>query len=838
MANESSPAQDVAGAPPTITVGTPPSADAEKREPVVKPAPPPPAEARPRVGSEAQGRVAEGRLIAELDEGARSFKDPTRELSPAVESLLSFEAAIVEQWRTKLQQRPFLLLTSEVEPLLYSAAHALKAVVPGWAPRELMFGTHGQLGSSLPILDSFRRPDFGGERLDAEGFLIFAFAYQSGSDVFLNDLPLSNDVVARWVHALGGSRAVVALATPQCVHAARRPRLLEMSYAVHLDFVGPCVREHRADASADLLDEVRRQCRLRLWGSNDTESFARLSSALQNGSFDAECDARRARRSLVPGASTCSPNEPLELFKLTDDTPIEAAVLFVATHFKRLRVAEFTDLVSALLEGTAEPQPASAPGPSNAVAAAPVVPPRLLRDVWMQQRKRTMERCRVRTQIGQPPTVGFEDPLLREPMRQSFATDDYPFFDDLCRRMDRAGWIFHPSESVRDDAVGLTSKRIQDDPAGYGRHCIAALQASVVERATAAGASADPWAFAAWPEVERRTTLDGLSALLTRLIEDGASAAASALLTAFLDRHRHEELLLLLPRVEPIAFTAERLAAYRRLVDEGAADVRAAAARSLRRLLSGGGARSATAFAGLRAWDDGSVAPHREVALMLLRDLMTAALSARETPVVHPIVSALVASEPADASALIAWIAKQESGDHLQDLPGLKFGVILFLAYLWILPRPRPDEALEEGSPVWMELQGEWLGDFISTASTLAPPGDATPFHDTLAAMALVDCVATMQASDASLDADSRDALVNAIRRIAAALSSARRRGMHAQWRALDHALLHGLARLTGLIPHTERATRERVRRRWTDLRSAIGALLAPSMSSADGTAR
>src|SRR5262245_1514175 len=103
MADESSPEKDRVGLPPTTTVGAPPAPQqttplAERAAPSETTPPPPPPlapEARQRFGSEARESKAAELLVADLDEGARFFKDPTRELSPVVESLLSFEAALV-----------------------------------------------------------------------------------------------------------------------------------------------------------------------------------------------------------------------------------------------------------------------------------------------------------------------------------------------------------------------------------------------------------------------------------------------------------------------------------------------------------------------------------------------------------------------------------------------------------------------------------------------------------------------------------------------------------------------------------------------------------------------
>jgi hypothetical protein len=779
-----------------------------------------------------------------LDDWARDFVDPTQRLSPRVGgTLLEFPDEVLDRWAARLRSLPLHIFCCADAVVRYATVHALRPLLPAREARQIMFGNFAVRAHQLT------RRMFGHDAFGGGGeSLVYVYADRPEADGFLEEMPNDPHYYDRWAETLLARHVVVVVTTPDRLKLTKAARLNQPVYVEAVDFIAPRLRSAFPESWRTIAADVKRQHERGLWGASDEHLVDWLSTLTAgNEAFERQYDAcRRAMEEDDSKAAlsrfTRDKGERVSVV-LTDNTPIQAAVLFTAAYFRQLPVAEFLETVVALLgERPALEQPAP-PAPPAGQEARPV-PPVLLKEQWQRGTRGFLKTCDIHTVGTQPPALDFEAPDVREAMRTRFESVDVIDYQELCERVDASGLIGHASAGIHEGAIALTAKRIIADKQGFGASCLPRLirpllplplrDTSAGDRASDGGdpIAADPFAFAHAPNADVERIVIALVSLFTRLLDEGATDTVAHLVRTMMEHHRHAELLRLLARMAHPSFTTERFAIYRRLIDEGDNDLRRIVCEMFLRTLSSGDGRAATVLKALRGWADGGAAPHHKLATQLLRDVLTGTIVSDDWSRAHPIASMLTSVPDDEARALLEWMADQSTDDLLEEFQGIPYGEILCVTYLWILPRPVPPRAFDPTSSIWPIVQLSWLTAFQHGVQLQLNGIVTEPFDETFAALALADYAMALSRKELEADDATRTARQAQIPACVLALPRQRNRAVRAQWRAMEQALGECLIQWPETSAAQDKELFHAVRNRWREMRAAIKGLLAASAPS------
>src|SRR6185312_12359265 len=151
---------------------------------------------------------------------------------------------------------------------------------------------------------------------------------------------------------------------------------------------------------SDLQRDLEKQFAKGLWGPDEEEFHQRFRTFLDCGELKSAVDLRNGYMSEADPASAFHTRQDAGSADiLRDDMPLENAVAFVATFFRRLPADDFQRVLLKLLgERTVEALPAGTHDPRQ----------RKLRELWSERRQAILKNCRLRMLGAKPPTVQFE----------------------------------------------------------------------------------------------------------------------------------------------------------------------------------------------------------------------------------------------------------------------------------------------------------------------------------------------------------------------------------------------------------------------------------------------
>lgn len=678
--------------------------------------------------------------------------NPTRRLiDPRNEGeLLQFDATTVEGWVSKLESERFIVMRCPDEFVVYSAAFAAarSPQFNSFAKLELPFGSEAKI--SDVTLDYLCHPQIGSavEIGAASGTVIVVFAYLADSDFFLQSLPTSPDRISYFHKALGSNKKILVVTTPGRLRIAQPNRSVSH---IDVDFLPSLLRKHFPDTWNVLEQDLLQQFSKGLWGpKGDIEEFYyRVQIFLKNGTLEAEVQLRNQyvnRADPATAFQTRTAGPPAEV--LRDDTPLENTVTFVATYFKRLSAADFqTVLLKLLGEQNVE---ITLPGPNP---GAEIIRPKLLRQIWTERRQTVLTSCSLRP-TGLPPVVEFNPIEIRDRLERDFESQFVFLWEDMYRGVESSGLLFDEKESVSDAVMRLTARRFKNNPDAQSDEFLARLILSAGNSAKHAEVGLERMreVFSGLNGSRRQHVMNRLGTLFNFLLEEKCDAVVDRQMKALLDAQCQGEALQLLPRLANSQYLEKKLFVLRRILNEGGESFREAGYRLLLEWALQGGWNSAALLKNVYAWCDGELSPSCHAAMQLLVHVSQWGMTPSSIGETHILASAFLAADPETRSVLIPWLLSLETGPGDWQQAEWKLGTAL-LAFLWIMPRPIPDDFLTSNHFLCACIQITWSIAFENFLQERLSDLQAQEQRDSFRALAVMDCAVALGADSATENA-------------------------------------------------------------------------------------
>jgi hypothetical protein len=426
--------------------------------------------------------------------------------------------------------------------------------------------------------------------------------------------------------------------------------------------------------------------------------------------------------------------------------PLVDAVLFVATYFAEIPVADFQDLVLCIVadeleplaknEASADASSAAKPKatestPAKATSAetgepAKVAPPPPLRRVserFRAQSQKLLKQLglRVTTEsslLAKFPSVGFVSPRQRNIVAEQFAAEHHFYYLETFAKLKAAGLLFHDSEAVVQAFVSLAAAQMVGNPQRYGFPWLQDLIVSAGPRldgvrVEVANPEQRDQALTLVKMLEEhqarhRFIYDRLYFLVREMLaHPSLRGVVHETCTRLCQLSLHEAVLDLAIRLQGVP-DFDVLVWFQRVLDEGNAALKQRAAGQLCRLASGGGvgstggATAARVLVELRKWALQGVSgrPSREAAFQIAVRIGENALAScpllenarRRSPGLLDWLEH-ASSTPEAPDAVVEWLLSPSFARHLDEDPawprlmaGMFFGWLTHAGIIQLLP--------------------------------------------------------------------------------------------------------------------------------------------------------
>jgi len=426
------------------------------------------------------------------------WKDPTQAYSPASYAYLKFSDEEIQPSIDALKENRIAVVRSLDHRVLFALEHTLAAAItasfPGISLRSIdsrytMRQLQGKnVDDPFPTIWELRD-----KRIGAGPLVIFAAAYSVQASSLLDTLPDNFAALNDLRQSLEKlDRYICVLSSPSQVKATGERKNLPI-FKPAISFVRPLLEEAGHGALAVFLSE---QYKAGLWSLEqykagswsrepgddavDEEFYDRVRRDIDNGIIDKLIEAGQKVRA-KPGkdmvASFLEAATEIRKVQRPGDWPpedrfLEQAVLFVAGFFNGVTSADFERILKQLVADDLGRHCVPARSLQRAGNATEV---HIFRDVrlsetWSLKRHALLRECglRVATPQGEPTIhcqgVGGADLVKRA------LPDRYPFaYAELWNRALTLGLLFDPSVQVSQMWRDALLKRIESDPAGFGR---------------------------------------------------------------------------------------------------------------------------------------------------------------------------------------------------------------------------------------------------------------------------------------------------------------------------------------------------------------------------------
>lgn len=751
---------------------------------------------------------------------AFSFQDPTHELSAAPPQLLMIDQKVVVELERRLSEVGMCVVTCADDGVLLSLAHSVAARYVDWEHRELVFDTEEAV-----TFQNLTRIGLGHGRKVA-----FVFATSASPAVlhFLLSVPLHDaDRQHAYKRLLRDNVRIVVLTMSPRLESARWSFPRDSRRRIEIDFVGPILRRHFPDRWEEMSAGVWAQFEHGVWGSTHEELLTNIEGHLVRGTFESEFGRQLSGERAHPRAGPpAGPN--VEEMLSGDGRPVEEAVCFVACYFKRLSVDDFRSVLETVLGERVQLQSSCDRGSGDLAS----MPPKRLIQLWEAEHRRILRDCGVTVSGSRPPTVDFAAPGHHQSIQQLFEGGLGFAFSTLCDRVEAAALAFDGRRSIGEPATLVIARRWLLDPDRYDDTFLSRFVVPAAGVAAPGDARAFAVALDLLDSARRMQVLDRLVLLLTHAIQEQCVQLAEAVVKSLLNSGRHGDALFVLSKVQHPSFLPSRLLLLRRILDEGDTLARDNAYTRLFRWTLEGDLQTLLIVEAVRSWKDGTESPHSEVADLFLVDLSEFSMFGAEAAGVHPIASAISATEsPERAALLIRHLAtlapraeNDASGPEGEDASLLR-------SFLWMLPKTKSQELSRVVGWLWSDVQFAWLASLYPRVAGTSSEQTADVSGTLFAGLVLADswCALGDGNSPPSWSPFVRSSFSLAV----AGLSREQRARLRGMWVSLESALLAclGLQYAHGSQPG-ERQFGELIRARWLRLRESLRALLQETSAS------
>jgi hypothetical protein len=337
----------------------------------------------------------------------------------------------IRLWSEELRTKEFLLLTSYDAAVLLSAAQEIAAKLKTFFAPHLFAASNPDDESIVPI-DPFL------PRRKSEPCTLVVVEAPTTLPRFVEHALRQNGRVEALRSSLrNNGRCLLVLTNDRCLGWSQDPAGMhaEVAYVpyIRVPFLPPRLRS-TFDDWAEIYEEILKQREGGLWSADDEHFYAEVRTALGGAKLLDEIKSRREGK--VATAARVRADR-----LLSPSTPLENAVLFVATFFPNIAMRTFERLLVMLLGErrhavTSMVLFVDSDGEGH---SEDVPKPRLLRELWGETYPAVLERCLLQMVRGMErddrgPTasiVDFSKPEMRGALRDSFFGAHAAIFEEL-----------------------------------------------------------------------------------------------------------------------------------------------------------------------------------------------------------------------------------------------------------------------------------------------------------------------------------------------------------------------------------------------------------------------
>jgi hypothetical protein len=299
--------------------------------------------------------------------------------------------------------------------------------------------------------------------------------------------------------------------------------------------------------------------------------------------------------------------------------------------------------------------------------------------------------------------------------------------------------------------IRLITRRVKNNLDSYGEEFLPGLILSVDGPSKHADASLERMKelLSGLSGSRRQHIISQLGTLLNFLLEENCDVVVDRGMKALMDAKCHTEALQLLPRLADSRCMEKKMFILRRLFDEGDERIRGDAYRLLFEWALQNGSNSALLLKNVNAWGDGGISQSAHTALQLLVHLCEWGITPSSVEENHPLSSTLLSADPETRSALIGWLLSLETGLGDWQKTEWKVGTAL-LAFLWIMPRPIPEDFFATHHFLCACVQITWSVAFENRLKERLTDLQAVGQRDSFRALAVIDCAVALAADTAA----------------------------------------------------------------------------------------
>jgi hypothetical protein len=593
---------------------------------------------------------------------------------------IALEPGDLSCWASQLSKERLLLLISYDSSLLFSAAQGIAAELSGYHryyQLDSLLGYRSReavtVNPSLP-------------RLDKDPAAVIVADATKEMPSFLDPWLQSPAEVKQIQQKLAANEQLLLVYTndrilgwrddPEGMQAQR-----DYVPSVRVPFVTPRIRQqcerHQRDDWQKLSEEVSDQRQTGQWPKADEEFYNEFIGYLGRDQLLQAIESRRHSRPQALAEKAAAQR------LLSPATPLENAVLFVATFFPDLPMRDFERLLLLLLEDRCQSMKSAVfvVGPDGEGRGDEVIETRPMREIWNESYPEVLKRCQLQVQSREamadlgPSTfvVDFTTPELRQELRGAFFGPHSPIFLALVRLARAVPRLFEESQEMVGAAVRLMVDTALANPGEFAGPGLGGLLPLLQSPASSGGApNSSPPAEAElllpryYPCLRAFQQKPQLRGLVIQLLQE--------LWTA----RRYGELVELAWRLRGVGeFNA--LPWFKRLFDEGDEPARIRARRKLRY-----GVRSGAAAEVIRSvfrWlpetgnaGGGSAAVAKSFFLDTCEELLFARLRPRNKALANPLLAAAQVGGDALEQIAIAWLFHPATADLLRERAEEHFG--------------------------------------------------------------------------------------------------------------------------------------------------------------------
>jgi hypothetical protein len=505
------PPPNPSAAPPDPVIPPPDNREAPRTAP---PERPPDAERKMKL-DEAQKNFEKTLCTLEEEEKEAEFEEEsdaadlsqtlTRQKIPGIE----LEDSLVTEWCHELREGRLLILESWDSLVLHAAAQSV-AFHSSWSDMDCRYVEVTEASGTFKLKTIAERAASPQKR----NRLIVIYEVMPQGVSILHSNWYAHPSLATFRELLKKNRIHLLVVVFSGLLRKRRldydRNILFTECKQNVDFVLPrlkaCFVAKALAYQEKLLEQQKKEG---LWSSDDGELQEELVAAIRRGTLEKEIESSDERRTQISLQEKVNP-----VAFLPSATPLERALVWLATFLPSLPARDFEHALKVVLEG---PKPGTDEYQK-------------LWNTWEADSTTVLDKCHLSIQESgvQSPRIGFQRSSLEAVYQRAFV-DKFRFqYEQFFERIETAHFVLSNRDSLRRAATGLLAQRClreSDDFTSTLLHRTISLLAESPETA------ASPDALMERLSVDQRRAIRrALAYLLQRLMKDGGAEAATRML--------------------------------------------------------------------------------------------------------------------------------------------------------------------------------------------------------------------------------------------------------------------------------------------------------------------